>query len=103
VGGLSEVITLHETGILVHPDDPGSLAWGILHTMVNPQWAMTRAANANRMVRELYHWDRIAKMTKAVYERIIHEARAGTWAYSLSGDGSAAPREPYPDVSPNDL
>lgn len=103
VGGLSEVITLHETGILVHPNDPGSLAWGILHTMVNPQWAMTRAANANRMVRELYNWDRIAKMTNAVYERIAYEAQAGDWAYGSSGDGSAASSEPYPDLSPNDL
>ncbi len=103
VGGLSEVITLHETGILVHPNDPGSLAWGILHTMVNAGWAMGRAENANRMVREFYNWDRIAKMTKGVYERIAYEAGAGDWAYSLSGDGSAASSEPYPDVSPNDL
>jgi glycosyltransferase involved in cell wall biosynthesis len=103
VGGLSEVITLHETGILVHPNDPGSLAWGVLHTLVNPQWSAARAANANRMVREYYNWDRIALMTRAVYERIVHEAQASTWAYSSSGDGSAAPSEPYPDVSPNDL
>jgi glycosyltransferase involved in cell wall biosynthesis len=103
VGGLHEVITLHETGILVHPNDPGSLAWGVLHTLVHPQWAAARAANANRMVREFYNWDRIATMTKAVYERIVNEAQAGTWAYRVSGDGSAAPSEPYPDVSPNDL
>jgi glycosyltransferase involved in cell wall biosynthesis len=103
VGGLSEVITLHETGILVHPNDPGSLAWGVLQTLIHPQWAAARAANANRMVREFYNWDRIAKMTNAVYERIVHEAKAGDWAYSLSGDGSAAPSEPYPDVSPDDL
>jgi glycosyltransferase involved in cell wall biosynthesis len=103
VGGLSEVITLHETGVLVHPNDPGSLAWGVLHTLVHPEWAAARAENASRMVRALYNWDRIAKMTKAVYERIVHEAKAGDWAYSLSGDGSAAPTEPYPDVSPDDL
>ena len=27
VGGLAEVVTLHETGLKVHPDDPHSLAW----------------------------------------------------------------------------
>ncbi|HMA36678.1 MAG TPA: glycosyltransferase family 4 protein, partial [Chloroflexia bacterium] len=27
-GGLSEVVTLHENGLKVHPNDPGSLAWG---------------------------------------------------------------------------
>ena len=75
------MITLHQTGILVHPNDPGSLAWGILHTLVHPDWAATRRRMPTAMVRELYNWDRIAKMTKAVYERIAHEAQAGDWAY----------------------
>ena len=36
VGGLSEVVEMHETGIKVHPNDPQSLAWGILYTLQNP-------------------------------------------------------------------
>lgn len=81
VGGLSEVVELHETGIKVHPDDPQSLAWGILHTLQNPEWSQARARNADRVARELYNWGRIADMTLDVYERVVGEAKAGDWAY----------------------
>jgi glycogen synthase len=94
-GGLSEVINLHENGLKVYPNDPGSLAWGILQTLVHPDWARGRAANARRDVDTLYNWDRIAKMTKAVYERVVGEARAGDWAYrSIPVQQGAEPVEP---------
>jgi glycosyltransferase involved in cell wall biosynthesis len=75
------VVSIHETGITVHPNDPGSLAWGILHTLQNPQWSRQRAANADRVVREQFNWARIADMTVKVYERVAGEASAGDWAY----------------------
>ena len=98
VGGLSEVVNLHETGIKVHPDDPGSLAWGILHTLVNEQWAAARAANARRVAREQFNWRRIAGMTKVVYERVAYEARGGTWAYHGIRPDEDMPERPYPDL-----
>lgn len=81
VGGLSEVVDLHETGIKVHPDDPQSLAWGILHTLKHPEWSQARARNADRIAREQFNWGRIADMTLKVYERVRSEAKAGDWAY----------------------
>jgi glycosyltransferase involved in cell wall biosynthesis len=81
VGGLSEVVELHETGIKVHPDDPGSLAWGILHTLRNPHWSAQRVQNAEGVVRNQYNWHRIADMTLKTYERTVAEAKAGDWAY----------------------
>ncbi len=80
-GGLSEVVKLHETGITVHPNDPGSLAWGILHTLRHPDWSRQRAENANRVVRSEFNWARIADMTLQVYNRAVNEAKAGDWAY----------------------
>jgi len=80
-GGLSEVITLHENGLKVYPNDPGSLAWGVLHTLVHPDWARARAARARHDVDTLYTWDRIAKLTRATYDRVAGEARASAWAY----------------------
>jgi glycosyltransferase involved in cell wall biosynthesis len=80
-GGLSEVVDLHETGIKVHPNDPDSLAWGILHTLSHPEWSAARVQNADRIVREQYNWHRIADMTTDVYRRVVDEARAGGWAY----------------------
>lgn len=80
-GGLPEVVDLHETGITVHTNDAGSLAWGILHTLRNPEWSRQRAENANRVVRSQFNWSRIADMTCQVYERVVSEAKAGDWAY----------------------
>jgi glycogen synthase len=81
VGGLSEVVELHETGIKVQPNDPRSLAWGILHTLQHPEWSAARVQNAARVVREQYNWHRIARMTLNTYERIVSEAKASDWAY----------------------
>lgn len=83
VGGLSEVVDLHETGIIVYPDDPQSLAWGILHTLKHPEWSRKRALNAARVVREQYNWGLIADKTLAVYEQVAAEARSGDWAYKV--------------------
>lgn len=81
VGGLSEVVENHETGIKVYPDDAGSLAWGILHTIKNPQWSKQRVENANKLVRDQYNWRRIAHMTVDVYNKTVSEAKNGDWAY----------------------
>lgn len=83
VGGLSEVVEMHETGIKVYPNNPESLAWGILHTLRNPEWSRQRAEKANRLARSEYNWARIADMTAQVYRRVVEEAKAGDWAYKL--------------------
>jgi glycosyltransferase involved in cell wall biosynthesis len=94
-GGLAEVVQLHETGIKVNPNDPGSLAWGILHTLQHPDWSRQRALNARAEVDRLFNWDRIAKMTRHVYARIVHEAKAGDWAYhGLGMQNVPEPAEP---------
>ncbi len=46
VGGFSEVVRNHETGIHVSPNNPESLAWGILHTLNHPDWSRARTENA---------------------------------------------------------
>lgn len=68
-GGLAEVIQAHETGILVVPGNPDSLAWGILHTLEHPQWTAQRVANARRVIEEAYSWTSIADKTIAAYRR----------------------------------
>ena len=83
VGGLTEVVDLHRTGITVKPNDPQSLAWGILHTLKNPQWSATRASNAYQAVRAEFNWPRIADLTTRVYHRVVDEACGGDWAYKV--------------------
>ncbi len=78
-GGLSEVVTNHETGISVFPGNPESLAWGILHTLNNSHWSEARVQNAYKMVRELYNWHLIARQTLKVYQRIVAEFNDSAW------------------------
>ena len=79
MGGLHEVVQHQQTGIVVHPDDPESLARGILETLNHPVLAAERASRAYQTVREQYNWDRIAGMTIQVYQRIIDERGKVDW------------------------
>ncbi len=83
-GGLAEVVALHETGLMVHPDDAESLAWGILHTLQHPDWSHTRAENAYQVVCEDFNWAKIARMTADVYARAY-----ATWEQGSLGKGLA--------------
>jgi glycosyltransferase involved in cell wall biosynthesis len=83
-GGLAEVVSLHETGLTIHPDDPNSLAWGILHTLQHPDWSRARAKNAYRVASEDYNWDTIAAATRGVYERAYAEWQLDDWGKQLA-------------------
>jgi glycogen(starch) synthase len=78
-GGLAEFVKPHETGIMVYPDDPSSLAWGILHTLHHPEWAALRSANALQDVKSVYNWDRIAAQTIETYRRAHAAWRHSAW------------------------
>jgi len=79
VGGLKEVVRHAETGVTIYPGNPESLAWGIVHTLQHPEWSARRVENAYREVRELYNWDRIARLTAGVYQRIVAERARTKW------------------------
>ena len=68
-----------ETGLTIYPDNPESLAWGILHTLRHPKWSAARVENAYRVVREEYNWERIAKLTREVYRQVISERAISDW------------------------
>jgi glycogen synthase len=79
VGGLREVVQHGETGITIYPNSPDSCAWGILHTLQNPQWSAMRVANAYQQVLSVYNWQTIAAQTTAVFQRIIAERTQTPW------------------------
>lgn len=79
VGGLAEVVTHAETGILAYPGNADSLAWAVLHNLHRPDWARQRAENAYRVAKEEYNWRAIARRTIEVYERVYKERRQTDW------------------------
>lgn len=83
-GGLKEVVRVHETGIIVTPDHIESLAWGILHTLQHPRWSRARALNALADIRENYNWHKIARQTRATYQRVLAAWQTSDWGAPLS-------------------
>lgn len=79
VGGLREVVKHGKTGITVHPGSARSLAWGINHTLIRPDWAEQRAQDAYQVARREYNWESVARRTVQVYERVIAERAQTDW------------------------
>lgn len=83
-GGLREVVQPHETGLVVAPNDPNALAWGVLHTLQHPDWSSTRADNALHTIHERYSWQHIAAETAATYTRIAADWHDNSWGNELA-------------------
>jgi glycosyltransferase involved in cell wall biosynthesis len=66
VGGPGEILSDQVTGILVPPRDPAALAEGIMHLLLNRDWAMQLARRARQEVMAKYG-------PVARYERLLHE------------------------------
>lgn len=79
VGGLTEVVENHVTGMTAEPGDPDSLAWCIVHTLNRPDWAAARVENAYRRVIDNYNWGRVAARTQEIYARVLEERRQADW------------------------
>jgi glycosyltransferase involved in cell wall biosynthesis len=79
VGGLAEIITHDETGVLVYPDNPESLAWGINRVLTDPGYAQWLRENALEHVTTAYNWKAIAATTSTVYDQIVSEYLEGSW------------------------
>jgi glycosyltransferase involved in cell wall biosynthesis len=71
IGGIPEVITDGETGILVKPDDPAALASAIEAVLGNPAAAATRARAARTLVEERF--SHVAAVTRllALYDEVL--------------------------------
>jgi len=79
VGGLKDVVLHNETGIVVYPNNPDSLAWGIVHTLKHPDWSRKRVANAYEVVLSRYNWEHIARDTARVYRQVVAERAVSDW------------------------
>ncbi|MBI3943985.1 MAG: glycosyltransferase family 4 protein [Chloroflexi bacterium] len=79
VGGLAEVVEHNITGVTVYPDNPESLAWGIIHTLRYPDWSRQRSDNAYHKLLRDYSWERVSSLTTVVYDRVSSERVVSDW------------------------
>ena len=73
VGGIPEILKNGENGILINPDDPTALAYGIINLINNREKRRELSESASSFVREKIRERDIAEMTKQIYEEILHE------------------------------
>jgi len=79
VGGLKEIVDHDRTGVQVYPNDPASLAWGILRILEDVDYSQWIRRNGYNEVVTTYNWNTIAEQTKKVYRRILFEYETGEW------------------------
>lgn len=79
-GGLPEVVQHDVTGTVTYTNNPDSLAWGITRVLQNPGFAHQMAAMAYQRVHTVFNWDRLAKQTAEVYDRVWSEYKNSGFA-----------------------
>ncbi len=76
VGGIPEVVTDKETGILVAPEDAAALARGIEAVLDDPAGAAERAAAARRLVEERFSHSASVGRLLEIYESLLRHGDA---------------------------
>jgi glycogen synthase len=66
-GGLADLVTHRETGLVVAPAQPAALARAIAALLDDPEQARTMAARARSDAVERFGWDAVARRTAEVY------------------------------------
>ncbi|MFA5157729.1 MAG: glycosyltransferase family 4 protein [Patescibacteria group bacterium] len=71
VGGLPELITNNDNGILVPPADPDKLSKAILYLLVEKKVRNGLAEEAYKLLKEKYDWSKIIKEIEREYYKLI--------------------------------
>jgi L-malate glycosyltransferase len=71
VGGMSELVTNHETGLIVKPADSNELAEAILALLDNPKLCQILAVNAKRKARNSFSLQTMINHFETVYEDLM--------------------------------
>lgn len=77
VGGLPEVVTDGENGLLIPPQDPEALARALERLLSDPAWAKKLGENARKHVKENFSLDRLGREINEIYAELVAEKFGG--------------------------
>jgi len=69
VGGLSEIVEHDRTGVLVYPENPESIAWGVNRVLSDYGYSQWIIENAKKRIRDVYSWEAVGRKTVKIYEQ----------------------------------
>ena len=72
VGGIPDFLKDNQTGFYAKADDPEDLAQKIKLVLRNPALKEKVVNNARELTKEVYSWDRIAKLFKNIFYKLIN-------------------------------
>jgi glycosyltransferase involved in cell wall biosynthesis len=73
VGGLPEVVTDGENGLLIPVGDAEALARALRRLLAEPNWARQLGENARRRVRDHFSLDRLGRQINEIYEELVEK------------------------------
>ncbi len=73
VGGIPEVVSDRDTGVLVPPDDVEALADAVVELARDERLRQTMGRAGHRYAEDNYSWARSLDMMSALYERLLYE------------------------------
>ena len=77
VGGLPEVVTDGDNGLLIPPRDAEALAGALERLLADPAFAQRLGANARAHVRERYSLDRLGREINEIYGELVEKKFGG--------------------------
>ncbi len=77
VGGLPEVVTDGDNGLLIPPKDPEALAEALARLLDAPDFAKKLGENARRQVREHFSLDRLGREINEIYGELVEKKFGG--------------------------
>lgn len=77
VGGIPEIIRDGQTGILIHPADPGALARGVVSLLSNRELAQKLAIQGQQLVFSEFSQCQMLRKTEEIYEKILNGIYGG--------------------------
>ncbi|MFH1457585.1 MAG: lipopolysaccharide heptosyltransferase II [Candidatus Omnitrophota bacterium] len=86
VGGVVDIIDNKETGLLIPPADPNSMAEAIIQIFKDLPLAVRLAENARKKVQEKYNLDLMSKNTLDVYKEALGQSKILIIKLSSLGD-----------------
>jgi glycosyltransferase involved in cell wall biosynthesis len=73
IGGLAEVVSHKETGLLVEREDPNALAKAVEYLLNRPKIALKMGKAARRRIQKVFGWEQHVDSYDALYHRLIKD------------------------------